>query len=180
MSGVYKGMSVAGLLQTRPIDMSSTLFRPEGSLGSQISRNYGAGAIEASNARILEEAAARRQAQTNTRRPTGTEGRFRQEIKATNEELTDMRRRRQVLEAKLTELKAKEGRLEQKKAGLIARLKNVSSLSRNPTEKERKREAAFARKREEMGAKPAGVRKVVAAAAPAKFHGFRMSKREDQ
>jgi hypothetical protein len=78
------------------------------------------------------------------------------------------------------ELKAAESRLEQKKGDLATKYKNILDPKKNTTEKERKREAAFARRREEMGAKPAGVRKVVSAAGPAKFHVIRPTRRGDK
>lgn len=44
-------------------DMSNTLFRPATSLMGTSSRNYGAGALEASNERIAKELAERRKFQ---------------------------------------------------------------------------------------------------------------------
>ncbi|KAH7078731.1 hypothetical protein BKA63DRAFT_465310 [Paraphoma chrysanthemicola] len=155
------------------MDMSSILMRPEGSF-MPASRNYGAGAIEASDARIGEEIAARRQARIDSYGVVA-EGRVRDDIRVAAKELGEIRPQRQALEEKVKKLKAAEGQLERKRGDLITKHKTMVESKKNMAEKERKREAAFARKNEQMGAKPAGVRKAVPLASPAtaNFPGFR-------
>jgi activator of 2-hydroxyglutaryl-CoA dehydratase len=76
------------------------------------------------------------------------------------EQLVKIRARRQFLEEELKKTTAAISALLRKAEGASV-VKKVSELERVKEERERKREAAFERKKKEMGAKPAGVTKVV-------------------
>ena len=163
-----------------PQDMTNTLFRNPSSLLST-RRNYGAGAQEDADARLLEEVVARRQqARARAPKPLDREQLVREELAETNKELDEARRRREFLEKELEEAKIAENALVRKKGCIIERIKNIIKLKKESTQKERKREAALNQKEKDLGARPVGVRKVVQAAkGPAKFSGFRLGKKED-
>jgi hypothetical protein len=77
------------------------------------------------------------------------------------EQLVKIRARRQYLEEELKKTTAAEAALLCKAGRASVVKKKVSELERVKEERERKREVAFERKKKEIGAKPAGVTKVV-------------------
>jgi hypothetical protein len=175
----YKGMASHLIKNLAPADMSNTVFRPATCLIGTSSRNYGAGALEASNERLAKEITVRRELREESfaqQEATLTKLTSENELEATNAELTKARRRRKWLEEELQQAQAVENTILRRKKRAIEMGEKMKLKKNEQMEKDMRRQAAFKRKEQDIGARPTGVIKVTS--QPQKSRVVQLPKRK--
>jgi hypothetical protein len=175
----YKGMAPHLVKNPAPADMSSTLFRPTTSLMGISSHTYGAGVLEASNERLDKEVATRRKLREESfaqQEAATTKLTYDNELEAVNAELSKARRRRKWLEEELQQAQAVENTISRRKKRAIEMGKKMEAKKNGKTETERRRQAAFERKEQRIGARPTGV--IKATPQTQKSRVFQLPKRK--
>jgi chromosome segregation ATPase len=126
-------------------------------------RRYGAGAVEAANERLAEEVAARHGAtlQSDAEKPSQAEIDLREELKRANEKIAKAKYHREALETILENAKSDEAAAIKARNKIKERLAAIRKRTDDKSDKLKRREAALAAKKAEMGGKPVGVKKPV-------------------
>jgi hypothetical protein len=149
---------------SRPVNMTNVVLNSGSTSSFGQVRMYGAGAKEAADERLLEQVRARRLASNQAKAGQVTmanDKAFEESAEGIQKQLAEIRARRQFLEEELKKNKTIEAALLRKAERAAVVKKKVNEKETAKEERERKRNAALEQKKKEMGAKPAGVAKVV-------------------
>jgi hypothetical protein len=169
---MYRGMSAGARLAARPANMSAAVMSDCFVTPSfSRTRTYGAGAIEAADERLAEEVKANRahrkkvvahgEGVKNFQRSKADQEAYDQTPEGIEEQIAEARRRRKWLEEEVEKAKLLELALMKKQKMALEKKKKAKDRESAKEAMERKLKAAFVRKLEESGGKPAGVSKSV-------------------